>query len=170
MQFPHHKVTHTSGLFLLPAQMSGAASSENLHLAATGSCLAPIPVVPEWSNNSIWQMGREAKRCSSSTRQPAWEQGLDLLKLKPSLPFSHPFLVRSTRTGASVLSPEENRAGPSWRTAGHQEKKHLVCSLMDFYLAGHLVLYSWITANIMSLKWRELPLFFSKNRFSKQCT
>lgn len=154
--------------FLVPAQMSGAARSESLHLP-TGSCLAPIPVVPERSNNPIWQMGREAKQCSTPTRQPAWEQGLDLLKLKSSLPFSYPFLVRYTCTGASVLSPEKNRAGPSCRAARHQEKNSCLLS-NGVLLGGHLVLYSWITANIMNFKLKELPLFSLKNRFSKQCT
>lgn len=95
----------------------------------------PVLVVPERSNNLIWQMGREAKRCSSSTRQSAWEQGLDLLKLKFSFSFSYPFLVRSNaleplcsllkKIGLVLLVEQQGTT-----------KNILICCLMDFYLGA----------------------------------
>lgn len=145
--------------------MSGAARSESLPLA-TGSCPAPIPVVPEQSNNPIWQRGNRSKAMLDFDQAAPTRVGIESPpQPKPSLPFSHSFLVRYTRTIAFVPSPGENRAGPSHRAAQHQEKT----LLMEFYLGGKLVLGSWITENIMNFRLRELPLFSLRNKFLKQC-
>lgn len=88
-------------------------------------------------------------------------------QVQPSFqPTLLPFLERSTCTGASVLPPEKNRAGPSCRAAGHQEKDY--CLLSNGLLLGeYSVLYSWVTANIMSFKLLELPLFSLKKQVFK---
>lgn len=62
-------------------------------------------------------------------------------------------------------SPEENRAGPPHRAARHQEKTLVCCLSYEVLLAGELVLGSWITANIMNFRLKELHLFSLRNRF-----